>query len=243
MSGYKVKIMHLYPDLLNLYGDKGNITVLLRRLEWRGIDAEVEEVFETDVPDFSSADIVFLGGGTEREIKRVLECLTKKKEELKAFVESGKTMLAVCEGFEMLGEYFYMNDEKLSGLGILNIRSEEAKSKKRILGDSVIECDGIGSVVGFENHSGRMDIGKNDALGKVVRGGGNNGESGYEGLRYKNLFATHLHGPLLPKNPKLCDAILEETLKNKYDDFDNITPLDDEIENLANAYIVKRTDN
>lgn len=243
MSDYKIKIMHLYPNLLNLYGDKGNIATLLRRLEWRGIDAEVEEVFEADVLDFSSADIVFLGGGTEHEVRLVLEQLIKKKDELKAFVESGKTILAVCEGFEMLGEYFYMNDERLSGLGVLDIRSEKATDKERILGDAVIECDGIGYVVGFENHGGRTDIGSNNALGKIVRGGGNNGESGYEGLRYKNLFATHLHGPILPKNPKLCDAILEVTLKKKYADFTGLKPLDDEVENMANAYIVTRTEN
>ena len=243
MSDYKIKIMHLYPNLLNLYGDKGNIATLLRRLEWRGIDAEVEEVFEADVLDFSSADIVFLGGGTEREVRLVLEQLIKKKDELKAFVESEKTILAVCEGFEMLGEYFYMNDERLSGLGILDIRSEKATDRKRILGDTVIECDGIGYVVGFENHGGRTDIGSNNALGKIVRGGGNNGESGCEGLRYKNLFATHLHGPILPKNPKLCDAILEVTLKKKYADFAGLKPLDDEVENMANAYIVTRTGN
>jgi len=243
MSDYKIKIMHLYPNLLNLYGDKGNIATLLRRLEWRGIDAEVEEVFEADVLDFSFADIVFLGGGTEREVRLVLEQLIKKKDELKAFVDSEKTILAVCEGFEMLGEYFYMNDERLSGLGILDIRSEKATDQKRILGDTVIECDGIGYVVGFENHGGRTDIGSNNALGKIVRGGGNNGESGCEGLRYKNLFATHLHGPILPKNPKLCDAILEVTLKKKYADFAGLKPLDDEVENMANAYIVTRTEN
>ena len=107
----------------------------------------------------------------------------------------------------------------------------------------MIECDGIGYVVGFENHGGRTDIGSNNALGKIVRGGGNNGESGCEGLRYKNLFATHLHGPILPKNPKLCDAILEVTLKKKYADFAGLKPLDDEVENMANAYIVTRTEN
>ena len=243
MSDYKIKIMHLYPDLLNLYGDKGNVASLLRRLEWRGINAEIEEVFEAEIPDFSSVDILFLGGGTEREVKIVFERLTKKREELKAFVDGGKTMLAVCEGFEMLGEYFYMNNEKLSGLEILDICSERANSKKRILGDAVIECDGMGNIVGFENHGGRMDIGKNNPLGKVIKGGGNKGESGYEGLRYKNLFATYLHGPILPKNPKLCDAILEAALRNKYSDFDGLKPLDDEIENMANAYIVKRTNN
>ncbi len=243
MSNYKIKIMHLYPDLLNLYGDKGNIASLLRRLEWRGISAEIEEVFETEIPDFSSVDILFLGGGTEREVKIVLERLNSKREEIKAYIDSGKTMLAVCEGFEMLGEYFYINNEKLSGLKILDIRSDRGNSKKRILGDAVIECDGIGNVVGFENHGSKIDIGENNPLGKVIKGGGNNGESGYEGLKYKNLFATHLHGPILPKNPKLCDAILAAALKNKYSDFAGLKPLDDEIENMANAYIVKRTDN
>ena len=240
MNNYKIKIIHLYPNLLNLYGDKGNISALLRRLQWRGITAELDIITGEEEIDFSSADIVFLGGGTEREVKLVLEKLMPRKEELKAFTESGKTVLAVCEGFEMLGKYFYMNENKLSGLDVLNICSEQAQSNKRILGDAVIESDGGVNIVGFENHSGRMNIGDYKALGKVIKGEGNDGKSGYEGLRYKNVFATYLHGPLLPKNPKLCDIILDVTLKNKYSDFCKLEDLDDTIENMANNYIVKR---
>lgn len=240
MSDYKIKIMHLYPNLLNLYGDKGNIAALCSRLKWRGIDVELEEIIAEEKPDFLSADIVFLGGGTEREVKNVLEYLGKNKEELEEFIENDKTLLAVCEGFEMLGEYFYMNDEKHLGLGILDIRSEKAADKKRILGDAVIDCGETGLVVGFENHSNRMDIGSYNALGKVVKGGGNNIESGGEGLRYKNVFGTYLHGPLLPKNPKLCDLVLESALKNKYSEFCGLELLDDTIEDKANEYIVKR---
>ena len=241
MSEFTVNILHLYPDLLNLYGDKGNIEALRKRLIWRNIDANVISVTSSDESiDFESTDIIYLGGGSDREQEIVLEKLSKYKKELKSFVESGKTLIATCGGFEMLGESLFSKEKKVDGLGVLNINTSLSKEKSRLIGNVVIKADFLDSyIVGFENHGGRIDIGSYNPLGKVVTGYGNNGKDALEGVVYKNLIGTNLHGPLFPKNPMLCDYILENTLKHKYLDFDKLISLDDELENLANNYIVQ----
>ena len=241
MSEFTVNILHLYPDLLNLYGDKGNIEALRKRLIWRNIDADVKCVTSADENiDFESADIIYLGGGSDREQEIVLEKLSKYKKELKSFVEAGKTLIATCGGFEMLGETLFSNEKKVDGLGVLDINTSLSNDKSRLIGNVVIKVDFLDSyIVGFENHGGRIDIGSYPPLGKVVTGYGNNGKDVFEGVVYKNLIGTNLHGPLFPKNPKLCDYILENTLKHKYSSFEKLISLDDELENLANNYIVQ----
>ncbi len=240
MADYKITIMHLYPNLLNLYGDKGNIECMKKRLLWRGIEAEVVEVAEEDDIDFSNADIIFLGGGTERELKIVAASLHEKKQQLVQFVENNGSLMAVCEGFEILGKSLYIGSEKTDGLGILDIYTENA-GETRFTGDVILECEGIKSkVVGFENHSGITNIGEHTPLGKVIKGKGNDGESGFEGVVYKNVMATHIHGPIFPKNPELCDRFLTGALKTKYSDFEGLSPLDDGVEELANQYMVNR---
>ena len=241
MSEFTVNILHLYPDLLNLYGDKGNIEALRKRLIWRNINANVISVTSVDENiDFDSADIIYLGGGSDREQEIVLEKLSKYKKELKSFVEAGKTLIATCGGFEMLGESLFSKEKKVDGLGVLNINTSLSKEKSRLIGNVVIKADFLDSyIVGFENHGGRIDIGSYNPLGKVVTGYGNNGKDALEGVVYKNLIGTNLHGPLFPKNPMLCDYILENTLKHKYLDFDKLISLDDELENLAKNYIVQ----
>lgn len=240
MSEFSINILHLYPDMLNLYGDKGNIEALRKRLCWRGIGIDVKSVTtKSDKIDFENADIIYLGGGSDREQEIVLKKLSEYKKELKDFVESGKTLIATCGGFEMLGQYLYLNNEKVDGLGILDIETIKPEGKSRLIGNIVIKTDFIDSyIVGFENHGGRIETNGLRALGKVVSGYGNNGKSGEEGVCYKNLIGTNLHGPLFPKNPKLCDYILSSTLKHKYSDFDKLKSLDDELEDLANNYIV-----
>lgn len=236
----KIKIMHLYPDLLNLYGDRGNIECLRRRLTWRNIDAEViSHTCADDNFDISDVDIVFLGGGSDREQKIVCSRLLEHKLQLHDFVENGGSLVAVCGGYQLLGKYYKLEDETIDGLEILDIYTDRGEG--RLIGNIVLESDFLtAKIVGFENHGGRTYIGDHKPLGKVIYGFGNNETAGVEGVVYKNVVATYLHGPLLPKNPELCDYILENALKHKYNDFEGLAPLDDELENTANQYIIDR---
>lgn len=236
----KIKIMHLYPDLLNLYGDRGNIECLKRRLIWRGIDAEVVcHTCDDKGFDISDVDIVFLGGGSDREQKIVCSRLIEHKKELHDFAENGGSIVAVCGGYQLLGKYYRLEDETIEGLEILDIYTEQGKG--RLIGNIVLEADFIKQkIVGFENHGGRTYIGSHTPMGKVLYGYGNEENAGAEGVIYKNVVATYLHGPLLPKNPELCDYILTNALKHKYPDFDKLEKLDDTLESTANNYIAER---
>lgn len=236
----KIKILHMYPDLLNLYGDKGNIECLKKRLEWRGIEAEAVSFTCEDTDfDLSDVDIVFIGGGSDREQKIVCKRLLEHKDAIKAYVEDNGALVAVCGGYQLLGRYYKLEDETIEGLKILDIYTEQGD--KRLIGNIVLQSDFLEQkIVGFENHGGRTYIGGHKPLGKVLYGNGNDDKSGYEGVVYKNVVATYLHGPLLPKNPKLCDYILENAIARKYPEFEGLKPLDDELENTANEYIVKR---
>ncbi|MBQ8301381.1 MAG: glutamine amidotransferase [Clostridia bacterium] len=235
----KIKILHLFPDLLNLYGDKGNIECMRKRLEWRGIEAEVVSHTSDRNSDFSDVDIVFIGGGSDREQKIVCDKLLERKDEIKGYVENDGVLVAVCGGYQLLGKYYKMDDETIEGLDILDIYTEQGKD--RLIGNIVLKSDITGDeIVGFENHGGRTHIGNHTPLGEVVTGFGNDEKSGYEGVVYKNVVATYLHGPLLPKNPRLCDYILAKALKKKYPEFEGLSSLDDELENKANQYMVDR---
>ena len=236
----RINILHLYPDLLNLYGDKGNIECLRKRLLWRGIDARViTHTCDDRDFDLSDIDIVFVGGGSDREQKIVCTRLLEHKRQLKEYVEDNGVLTAVCGGYQLLGRYYKLEDETIEGLGILDIYTEQGKG--RLIGNIVLEADFINQkIVGFENHGGRTYIGSHKPLGKVLYGNGNADNAGAEGVLYKNVVATYLHGPLFPKNPKLCDYVLTNALKRKYPEFKELSPLDDELENIANGYIVNR---
>lgn len=235
-----IKILHLYPDLLNLYGDKGNIECMRKRLIWRGIDAEVvTHTCDDKSFNLSDVDIVFIGGGSDREQKIVCTRLLKHKDALKKYVEAGGSLVAVCGGYQLLGKYYKLEDETIEGLGILDIYTHQGK--KRLIGNIVLETDFIvDKIVGFENHGGRTYIGSHKPLGKVAYGHGNHDGAGSEGVLYKNVVATYLHGPLLPKNPALCDYILTNALRKKYPGFIGLSSLDDKLEKKANKYIVNR---
>lgn len=229
-----LNITHLFPDLLNLYGDRGNIASLCKRLQWRGIDANVNVAEKTEDINFEETDILFLGGGADREQIVVCEELLKIKEEIKSYVESDGVMIALCGGFQILGKTFQLKKDKLEGLGIID--AETKASYDRIMGNVIIKCDIDGNefeVVGFENHSAKTYINENSPLGEVLFGGGNNGEDKTEGILYKNLFGSSLHGPLLPKNPELSDIILSRALKKKYPEFEGFDKLNDTLENTA----------
>ena len=235
----KLTIGHLYPDLLNLYGDRGNIQCFRKRLEWRGIEAEVIPFLSGDEIDFSRLDIVLLCGGSDREQELVYGYLKNIRDDFKKYVEEGGVVLAVCGGYQLLGKYYKTRTETIEGLAILDITTEwepERLVKNIILNSPLFDMP----VVGFENHGGRTYIGDHTPLGKVFFGYGNTGKSGYEGVVYKNVIATYLHGPLLPKNPQVCDYLLERALKRKYGEDVRLEPLPDELERSANSYIADR---
>lgn len=237
----KIKILHLYPDLLNLYGDRGNIACLVKRLEWRGISAEVAKYTCDDTADFnlSDVDIVFVGGGSDREQKIVCDKLLEHKKAIKDYVEDNGVLVAVCGGYQLLGKYYKLENETIQGLDILDIYTEQGK--KRLIGNVVLNSKITNSkIVGFENHGGRTYIGNHTPLGTVDYGVGNDDKSGCEGVVYKNVVATYLHGPLFPKNPKLCDYVLTNAIKRKNSAFGGLEPLSDELEITANEYIVNR---
>lgn len=235
----ELNIIHFYPDLLNLYGDKGNLSALTKRASWRGISVSLTACTKEDaIPDLQTADILFLGGGPDKAEEMVCGLLKEKQEELKAYIEDDGVLLATCGGFPMLGKEFPVAEGVTEGLGILDFTTE--KPQGRYIGNVVVESSLTKQpIVGFENRTGKTLIGEYQPLGKVICGHGNTGDGAYEGLLYKNVIGTHLHGPLLPKNPELCDVILSRALKKKYPDFTELEPLDDAMETLANEYVVK----
>lgn len=243
MSEPILRICHLYPDLLNLYGDRGNILCMRRRLEWRGIAAEITEVPVGATADFTQFDLFFIGGGQDFEQEVLLSDLKAGKDaEIKAAIQDGKTFLAICGGYQMLGNYYRTWDgHQCDFIGAVDFHT--VGSKERMIGNFMFEClpeSGGSTVVGFENHSGKTFLGSGvSPLGKVLVGGGNNGEDGFEGVRYHNVFGTYSHGPVLPKNPRLCDFILQTALRDRYPTM-TLQPLDDTAENAAHEAMKNR---
>ncbi|MGE4282551.1 MAG: type 1 glutamine amidotransferase [Clostridia bacterium] len=242
MNNFKLTIGHLYPDLLNLYGDKGNITSLKKRCMWRNIEVEVKEYQLKDDIDFGKLDIVFLGGGSDREQLLVCNRLKEIKKDINDYVDDDGVVVAVCGGYQLLGHYYKLRNESIEGLSVLDIYTEMENT--RLIGNIIIESSLLGqpvNIVGFENHGGRTFINQHQPLGRVKYGHGNNGADGYEGVIHKNVVGTYLHGPVLPKNPGLTDYILFNALKRSYPNtFEHLPPLDDSIELKARDYILQR---
>ncbi len=213
----ELNICHLYPDLLNVYGDIGNILVLKYRAQQRGIKINVSNVSIKDSFPIDKYDIALFGGGQDYEQSIVSKDMVEtKKDDLTEYIEKGKVLLAICGGYQLLGKYYTTPEgEKLDGLDILDIYTEGGDI--RFIGNTVIKNEEFNETyVGFENHSGRTYIGNLKPLGKVIAGYGNNGEDQEEGCIYKNTFCTYFHGSLLSKNPELADRLLSTALKNKY---------------------------
>ena len=240
----QLNICHLYPDLLNLYGDRGNIVTLAHRSEKRGIRVNIKGVPLGERVSFSEYDLFFIGGGQDADQFLLLDEVREwRGVEIKAAIEDGKPLLAICGGYQLLGHYYKTWDGKeMDFIGALDLYS--IGGKERMIGDYMFqweEPEGEGAaIVGFENHSAKTHLGPGvRPLGKVLAGYGNNGEDGTEGARYKNVFGTYSHGPLLPKNPKLADWLLRLALERRYGKT-QLTPLDDTLENRANQHMVKR---
>lgn len=235
----KLTIGHLYPDLLNLYGDRGNIQCLMKRCLWRGIEAETISFELDDKIEFSNLDIVLLGGGSDREQMLVCEKLKEIQKDFKAYVEQGGVVIAICGGYQLLGNYYKTEEGIIEGLSLVDMYTEQGEN--RLIDNIVLQSELFDMpIVGFENHGGRTFIGENKPLGKVLYGSGNDGKSGYEGVVYKNVIGTYLHGPLLPKNPQLADELILRALRRKYGEDVTLSALDDSQEKAANDYIYNR---
>ncbi|EDS77507.1 glutamine amidotransferase [Clostridium novyi A str. 4552] len=236
----ELNICHMYPDLLNVYGDVGNVLILKYRAENRGIKTNIFNVTLGDNFDPKKYDIVFFGGGQDYEQSIVSMDLNKNKSDsIIEYIESNKVFLSICGGYQLLGK-FYVTPEgkKLKGLNALDIYT--TSSEKRFIGNTIIyNNDFKETYVGFENHSGKTYIGSLKPLGKVLSGFGNNGEDHSEGCIYKNTFCTYFHGSLLSKNPELADRLIFLALKNKYGNF-SLPSLDDTYELKAKEFIIKR---
>lgn len=240
-----LKLIHLYPDLLNLYGDGGNLKVLLQRCAWRGIPIELTEIHYGDAFDLSGADIVFMGGGPDREQHLASEELLKNKDALAAYVENDGVLLAICGGFQILGKNWLMGDESIEGLSIIDAETLRAGKGFNRLIENIALVSPLAShpVIGYENHAGRTHLGSGlEPFGMVVSttGHGNNDTSGADGARYKNVIGTYLHGPLLGKNPEIADWIIATALAHKFGEAVALEPLDDSIELNANEFMAAR---
>jgi CobQ-like glutamine amidotransferase family enzyme len=248
----KLTIAWLYPDLMSIYGDRGNIVSLTKRCEWRGIDIEVKRIdLDTPSKEFQSCDLLFMGGAQDRQQKIVADDLRKKSSVISDMVEKGVPGLYICGAFQFLGKYYKEADgSMIEGLGIFDLHTANPGfNVKRLIGNVIIEIDkqylysGEFSkyLVGFENHGGRTYLGKGvKSMGKVIRGYGNNSEDGAEGAAYKNSFGSYLHGPLLPKNPHFADYLIAKALEVKYKKKVELAPLDDTLERQAHMFIAKR---
>lgn len=211
-----LRIVHLYPDALNLYGDGGNAIVLERRCRWRGIPVEVDDVRMGDVLDLSTADIVLIGGGADRDQLAVANELRHQRDELQGYVEDDGVVLAICGSYQLLGRSYYMGDEKVEGLGI--IAGDTVRGEGRLTGNVAVKTDiADAPFVGFENHGGRtmLDACEHPLGTSVLEGTGNNGQDGSEGCLHRNLVGTYLHGPALSKNPELADWLIARALERR----------------------------
>lgn len=238
-SERSLRVLHLYPELLNLYGDSGNILVLRKRLEWRGIACDVREVHMGERMSATGADLVFIGGGSDREQRIVCDELRAQRQELASFVEDGGVLLAVCGGYQLLGHSYLMGDEEVRGLSLVDLYTD--RGSPRLIGNVVVESRiSPQPIVGYENHGGRTHLGAGvEALGRVLSGFGNDGESGEEGCLYRNVVGTYVHGPLLPKNPGVADWLLARALERRYG-IGELEPLDDAEELAANQTMIAR---
>lgn len=233
----------LYADLMNIYGDRGNILTLLKRAEWRGLTANVIELGRGPSTQLDDVDVFFFGGGQDREQALVYEDLIELKQEpLEKAVAEGAVVLAVCGGYQLLGHYYQTAEgERFPGIGLIDVHTEAGK--KRFIGDVVVDATIEGlqptTLVGFENHSGRTYLGAGARpLGKVRMGSGNNGSDGMEGCLQGGVIGTYLHGSLLPKNPHLADYLIRRALSRR--GLAELSPLDDSIELAAHARILQR---
>ena len=233
MTPPTLRVCALYPDLMNIYADRGNIAVLRARCEWRGLGFELSASSLGESLDAGAHDLFYIGGGQDRDQIAVAEDMqATKRDALRAAADAGAVVLAVCGGYQLLGESYQLGERRLPGVGLVDLHTVREPGE-RLIGNCAIEADlGTGPrvIAGFENHGGRTYLGEGEtALGRVLEGHGNNGRDGCEGVRRGNVIGTYLHGPLLPKNAWLADRLVELALGVQ------LEPLDDTLEDAAHA--------
>lgn len=246
-SKYSITIGWLYSDLMNTYGDRGNIIVLQKRAEWRGINVRIEEIFvDSSEKRLATCDLLFMGGAQDTQQEIVNQDLQGAKgRTLGTMIKNGTPGLYICGAYQFLGKYYKTADgKKLPGLGVFPLYTENPSEKvKRLIGNIVVKprLNLKQPLVGFENHGGRTYLeDKSMSLGTVLNGHGNNAKDSTEGIVDKNSFGTYLHGPILPKNPQLADLLLTLALEKKYGEKFHLEPLDDSLSQKARDIILKR---
>jgi hypothetical protein len=242
----RIRVGHLYPDYLNIYADRGNIAVLSRRAAWRGHELEVRGLSMRDAIEPGAHDLLYVGGGQDREQALVARDLAAKADSVLEAARRGAAVLAVCGGYQLLGRFYrFVNGEELPGVGLFPHHT--IAGERRMIGDILLACEldpgEQHTIAGFENHAGRtyLDVDA-EPLGRVVAGFGNDGASGFEGCRVGRALGTYLHGPLLPRNPWLADWILAQALAHARgdDEPEPLRPLPDELEASAHAVAAQR---
>jgi hypothetical protein len=241
MSSRRLRLAHLYPSLMNIYGDRGNIVCLQRRCAARGIELDVDALEPGDRLRAEAYDVIFMGGAQDREQQIVAADLQSLKAgPLREAVEDGAVFLGVCGGYQLAGRFYRgLDGSELAGAGVFDLYTlHPGAGARRLIGNLVASWE-RGTLAGFENHGGRTYLGPGARpLASVVQGFGNDGESGYEGARYRNAFGCYLHGPVLPKNPALADELIALALQRRYGD-SSLAPLDDRIEQRAHEAAVR----
>jgi CobQ-like glutamine amidotransferase family enzyme len=233
----ELRLLALYPEQMNIYADRGNIIFLRRRCEWRGIGFAQAASGPGESFDPASADFIYIGGGQDRDQRIVArDMLRTKRDAIAASVDRGAVVLAVCGGYQLLGRSYQLGEERIPGLGLADLETVREPGA-RLIGNVTIEVDlgeGPRELAGFENHGGRTYLGAAaEPLGRVIRGHGNNGRDGLEGVRRANMIGTYLHGPLLPKNAWLADRLIQLALAARDGDEPELEPLDDLLEAAA----------
>lgn len=233
----KLRLLALYPEQMNIYADRGNLLFLRRRCEWRGIEFEQAGAGPGERFDPGAHDLLYIGGGQDRDQRLVAaDLVATKREAIAAAAEDGAAVLAVCGGYQLLGHGYELGPERIAGLGLVDLETVR-EDGPRLIGNIAIEADVGGGpriLAGFENHGGRTRLGPGATpLGRVLEGHGNNGADGFEGVRHRNVIGTYMHGPLLPKNVWLADWLIATALARATGERPALEPLDDSFEAAA----------
>jgi lipid II isoglutaminyl synthase (glutamine-hydrolysing) len=235
----ELRLLALYPEQMNIYADRGNILFLQRRCEWRGIRFTYVSSGPGEGFDPEAHDLIYIGGGQDRDQMIVArDMLGTKRDAIAAAIDDGAVGLAVCGGYQLLGHSYQLGADRIEGLALVDLETIRDPGP-RLIGNVAIEVDldqGPRVLAGFENHGGRTHLGAGaKPLGRVIKGHGNNGRDGYEGVRHRNLFGTYIHGPLLPKNAWLADRLIQLALARRAGSEPELAPLDDALEDAAHA--------